>query len=119
MSYLSYKDFAPERHAAPTWSTARDAVNGLPPPCSLEDHSTHSCCCNSHSTEYGNSHQALFCDLVVDEASQAARLKIRWFMVQKQIVVFSRFCVVSKLVITECQVIETFSSPFWCIPEYF
>ena len=84
----------------------------LPLSSAPEDHASYDPGSDSQSTHNGHPDESLFCNLVVNQSPQAARLEVRRLVIKQEVIITPCFCVVAEFVVTQRQVVETFPSPF-------
>src|ERR1700712_115974 len=65
---------------------------------------------NRNTAYYSNTHQSLLGHLIVDQSPQIRRLHVHRLLVQQQIIVPPRLAVVAQLVVSQCQVVQTFAT---------
>lgn len=85
----------------------------------LEDKTAYYSGRKSQPTHDRDAHQTLFGDLVIDQRAEAGGLQVPRLLLKEQIIVAPGFTVVSKLVVPQSQVVETFTSSLWGCAEDF
>lgn len=69
----------------------------------------HGRCCRQSSND-GNAHQTLLCDLVIDQLAQTLRLQIARLDLEQVVVVSPCLGVVAKLVVAQGKIVQTLST---------
>jgi hypothetical protein len=67
---------------------------------------------NNQSSHDGGTHHSLLCNLVIDQTLQAACLQIRGLQLEQQLIISSCLGVVTELVVSESEVVQTLAPPF-------
>lgn len=88
------------------------------PLCSLEEQSSNNTRRHSQSSNNRHPDQALFRDLILDQLAQALCLQVPRLDVQQTVVVTLRLGVVAQFVVSQREVVETFSSAVRALAEY-
>jgi hypothetical protein len=81
-----------------------------PPPCIPHEKRTHNPRSDTHTTEYGDAHETLPRDLVVDELAQVGGLEVGGLALEEQVIVAAGLGVAAELIVAESEVVEALAA---------
>lgn len=58
-----------------------------------------------------------FSNFIIDQSAQAERLRIRRFILEQDLIILPRVCIVSQPVVAQCQVVEAFAAALGIVAE--